>query len=104
MLRLLKRALKLAASAQQQAASTGRTAGLAAAVWLYVDILNEYAFYLREGAPDITPHILRVHCLPPVPGSASINVQSRPGRIRSHSDERTTAASSAWASPALHQI
>jgi len=55
---LLKRALKLASSAQQQAARTARAGGLSAPVWLYVDILNEYAFYLREGASDISPTTL----------------------------------------------
>lgn len=57
---LLKRALKLASVAQQQAAVTARAASLSMPVWLYVDILNAYALYFKDGNPQISRQVLQV--------------------------------------------
>lgn len=57
---LLKRALKLASIAQQQTAVTARAASLSMPVWLYVDILNEYALYYKDGNPQISRQVLQV--------------------------------------------
>ena len=59
---LLKRALKLASAAQQQVANTQtqRLAALSAPTWLFVDILNEYAFYFVDGNSSISLQILQV--------------------------------------------
>lgn len=56
---LLKRALKLASSAQQQVAATARSANLSRPVWLYVDILNEYALYFKDNNSQVTRQVLQ---------------------------------------------
>ena len=55
----LKRALKIAHAAAQQAAVAARGGGSTPAA-LYAEILNHYIYYFEQGLPQITPHVLQV--------------------------------------------
>jgi Vacuolar protein sorting-associated protein 35 len=55
----LKRALKIAHAAQQQLAAARKTSDTQP-VALFVEILNHYVYYYKQGLPSITSSVMQV--------------------------------------------